>query len=438
MGLRVIKLVAENVKGIKAVEIVPDEHFQIIAGRNGQGKSSVMDAIWLALGGSDASKQTERPIRRGEESAAVTLDLGDMVVSRKWKGDKTVLDVRTQDGAKYGSPQTMLDALIGRLSFDPLAFSGLKDAEQKEALLQLVDLPIDLDALDRLRKGMFDDRTAVNREVKALEAQLAGMEKPVAGLPEKEVNASGIMTKIEAANAVLAANNAKRTELVELAASHRDAKRDVEDADKAIAELELKLAAKKEERVKLSDVASVLQEKGKALKTEVDALVDPEFEAFKFEMAQVEETNRKIRNAATYKATKQSLKSKQAEAQELTAQMEAIDKQKQNALAEAKFPIDGLAFDESGVTFNQIPFRQCSSAERLKVSMAMAMAMNPKLRVIRIMDGSLLDRDNMELIHGMAVEQDYQVWVETVGEDASVGIVIEDGLVKIEEAVMSV
>ena len=438
MGLRVIKLVAENVKGIKAVEIVPDEHFQIIAGKNGQGKSSVMDAIWLALGGSEASKHTDKPIRNGEDSASVTLDLGDMVVSRKWKGDKTVLDVRTQDGAKYSSPQTMLDALIGRLSFDPLAFSGLKDAEQKQALLQLVDLPIDPDALDRQRKGLFDDRTAVNREVKTLEAQIAGMEKPVAGLPEKEVNASEIMTKIEAANAVLAANNAKRTELSETHSEYRDAKRDLEDADKAIAELETRLAAKKEERVKLSDVASALQEKGMALRVEADALVDPEFEAFKLEMAQVEETNRKIRNIAAYKATEQSLKSKQAEAQELTAQMEAIDAQKQEALAQAKFPIDGLAFDESGVTFNQIPFRQCSSAERLKVSMAMAMSMNPKLRVIRIMDGSLLDSENMELIHGMAVEQDYQVWIETVGEDASVGIVIEDGLVKERQAVLSV
>jgi ABC-type transport system involved in cytochrome c biogenesis ATPase subunit len=438
VGLRVIKLIAENVKGIKVVEIVPDEHFQVIAGKNGQGKSSVMDAIWLALGGSDASKQTERPIRRGEESASVTLDLGDMVVSRKWKGDKTVLDVRTHDGAKYGSPQTMLDALIGRLSFDPLAFSTLKDAEQKQALLQLVDLPIDPDALDRKRKGLFDDRTHINRDAKAFEAQLAGMEKPVAGLPEKEVNASEVMAKIEAANVILAANNLKRTELTEAHSEYRDAKRDVEDADKAIVELESKLAAKKEERVKLSDIASALQEKGKTLKTQVDALVDPEFEAFKTEMAQVEETNRKIRNAATYKATEQSLKSKQAEAQELTVQMESIDKQKQDALAQAEYPIDGLAFDDTGVTYNCIPFRQCSSAERLKVSMAMAMAMNPKLRVIRIMDGSLLDRDNMELIHGMAVEQDYQVWVETVGEDASVGVVIEDGMVKVEEAVMSV
>ena len=438
MGLRVIKLIAENVKGIKAVEIVPDEHFQVIAGKNGQGKSSVMDAIWLALGGSEASKQTDRPIRRGEDAASVTLDLGDLIVSRKWRGDKTVLDVRTQEGAKYPSPQTMLDALIGRLSFDPLAFSTLKDSEQKEALLQLVDLSIDPDALDRQRKGLFDDRTMVNRDVKTLETQLAGLPKPIAGLPEKEVSASEIMAKIEAANVALIANNNKREELTEAYSDYRDAKRDLEDADKAIEELESKLAAKKEARSNLSDIASVLQEKGKALKIEVDALVDPEFEAFKTEMAQIEQTNQNIRNAAAYMTTEQSLKSKQAEAQELTAQMEAIDQQKQDALAQAKFPIDGLAFDESGVTYNGIPFRQCSSAERLKVSMAMAMSMNPKLRVIRIMNGNLLDTDNMALIHGMAVDQDYQVWVETVGEGAGVGIVIEDGMVKVEEAVLSV
>jgi len=94
---------------------------------------------------------------------------------------------------------------------------------------------------------------------------------------------------------------------------------------------------------------------------------------------------------------------------------------------EAKFPIDGLGFNEQGVTFNGIPFKQCSSAERLKVSLAMAMALNPELKVIRITNGNLLDSSNMTVVEQMAKDNDYQIWLEMVNETGSMGIYIEDG-----------
>ena len=96
----------------------------------------------------------------------------------------------------------------------------------------------------------------------------------------------------------------------------------------------------------------------------------------------------------------------------------------------AEFPVDGLGFDESGVTYQGVPFKQASSAEQLRVSLAMAIALNPKLRVIRIADGSLLDSDNLALIEAAAKESDYQVWIEMVGDGNGRGIVIEDGEVK--------
>ena len=121
--MKIISLTAENVKRLRAVEITPDGNVVTITGRNAQGKTSVLDAIWLALGGGAASKGTIRPIRDGEEKASVRLDLGDLVVTRTWTGDKTALTVTAADGAKYTSPQGILDALVGRLSFDPLEFT---------------------------------------------------------------------------------------------------------------------------------------------------------------------------------------------------------------------------------------------------------------------------------------------------------------------------
>lgn len=55
--MKIIRLDAANVKRLKAVEITPDGTLQVVTGANGAGKSSVLDAIWLALGGGPASRQ---------------------------------------------------------------------------------------------------------------------------------------------------------------------------------------------------------------------------------------------------------------------------------------------------------------------------------------------------------------------------------------------
>ncbi len=47
--MQIISLQAENIKRLTAVEIKPDGALVQITGRNGAGKSSVLDAIWWAL-----------------------------------------------------------------------------------------------------------------------------------------------------------------------------------------------------------------------------------------------------------------------------------------------------------------------------------------------------------------------------------------------------
>ena len=105
-----------------------------------------------------------------------------------------------------------------------------------------------------------------------------------------------------------------------------------------------------------------------------------------------------------------------------------LDEAESDALAKAVFPVPGLSFTEDGVTYNSIPLDQASDSEKIRVSLAMAMALNPTIRVIRVNDGSLLDSDNLQLISEMAKDQDMQIWVEMVN-DGGVGVIMEDGLV---------
>lgn len=429
MGLKVVKLVAENVKGLKAVEIVPDGNFQVVAGRNGQGKTSVLDAIWLALGGGSASKGTARPVRDGANSAYASLDMGDFVVTRKWtSNEKSTLQVVSKEGAKFSSPQKMLDELIGKLSFDPLAFSNLDTKSQLQTLLELVD--IDPTEIEMEKKMVFDKRTSVNRDVKSLKNQLDALPDYGDQVPDTEIQATDILKEMQEAQAVIQKNNDARRNLNIMTQQYTSLKNELNRDEEEIYRLEKRLADLKAERDRKSQQLEDIAQEGAELQNHVNSLRDPDMNMFNQKLSEVEETNKKVREKQAAAQIKEKYQQAAATSKELTDKLNDLEKKKQELISEANFPIDGLSFDESGVLYNGVPFKQCSAAERLRVSMAMAMALNPKLRVIRILDGSLLDSTNMKLIEDMARDQDYQVWVEVVDESGKVGITIENGTVK--------
>ena len=47
--MKILTLTAENFMRLAAVEITPDGNMVQITGRNGMGKSSVLNAIWAAI-----------------------------------------------------------------------------------------------------------------------------------------------------------------------------------------------------------------------------------------------------------------------------------------------------------------------------------------------------------------------------------------------------
>jgi len=402
--MRIITLKAENVKRLRAIEVTPEGDVVVIAGRNAQGKSSVLDAIWMALAGAAGAKEITRPIRDGEEHASVELDLGDLLVTRKWTKAGTSLVVAAADGARYSSPQTILDGLIGRLSFDPLEFAEQDSKAQLRTLLDVVDLPFDPAHLDAQRKGIYDQRTDVNREVKRLETVLADIPIVPENTPYEEISAHSLAEKLsdalgDAANrdALEAAIGDKRSEVVSLEQRLADAK----EALDGLVMTQLKVAER----------------------------APADVEAIRQEIAEVDTVNANVRAKLGRLRIAEELEKERENTAGLTRKLEAIDQEKSAAIANAKMPLEGLSFDDEGVLYNSVPFSQVSDSERLRVSIAIAMALNPKIRVIRITDGSLLDSENMKLIAEMAAASDFQVWVERVDETGEVGITIEDGAV---------
>lgn len=396
--MKVISLKAENVKRLKAIEITPDPdgNVVIISGRNGQGKTSVLDSIWYALAGGHAIP--DQPVREGERRAKVVVDLGDFTVTREWKGEKSELTVLSKDGSKFGSPQKFLDEKLGALSFDPLAFASKPAKEQRQLLLDVVATELDIDEMDRKRVALFDQRTDINRRVRDTEGAITELPEIPEETPDEEISAAGIVAEREA----FLAEQRRRIELASR----------IRFTHNAIEELRAKLADEEQLLAELTDDLPTDE------LTDVDTAV---------QLAAIETTNGLVRVKQARATLTSDLAGYQGRVDELTASIATLDQTKQEALQSAALPIEGLAFDEDGVTYQGIPFKQCSAAEQLRVSLAMAMALNPTVRVIRVADGSLLDSANMAVINEMAAAEDFQIWLEVVDETGLLGFTIEDG-----------
>lgn len=407
--MKIIKLTAENVKRLTAVEITPQGNMVTIGGRNAQGKSSVLDAITMALAGRAAF--TRQPVHQGAERAQIVAELDDLTVTRTiTAAGTTSLVVASKDGARYPSPQTVLNKLVGALSFDPLAFVNQDAKKQLESVRGMVGL--DFSDLDRQRAAIYEERTGVNRDQRRAQ-DLADSMPSYPEAPAEPVNALELLDRREAINKHNWTQDQRAQAIQKAQGAVEAAKNEVNRLMVELAQVERELADQERE---LGDLPVPVEPQST---DDVDA-----------ELASINQINEQV-TANRQKADAQAMADgfKEAAAR-LTELIQGLDEQKAQAMAEAKFPVPGLGFDEQGITFNGLPFSEASSAEQLRVSVAMGLAMNPTLKVLLIRDGSLLDHDNLAMVASMAAEADAQVWVERVGEGEEVSVVIEDGAVK--------
>lgn len=408
--MKIIRLVSQNVKKLKAVEIVPKDHVVIISAKNAQGKTSVLDSIELALKATNFNKpgkQITRPIRDGQDKAQVILDLDDYIVTRNWTAnDKSYLKVENKEGASFKSPQALIDSFLGDLSFDPLEFARLRGADQKETLIRFIDTDIDIRELEEQKKTLYEDRTLKGRELKTAQALVKQIPEDAPDLPDKEISVSELATQLTNANL----SNSKRSDAIASAKSLED----------KIADYALQVKT-------LQEYAEEALVQLTSYKTLIAVTPIIETDNIEEQIRSSEAINNSIRDRKHDETQKKHTADLQFQYDSFSKRIEKLDLTKSNALSTAKMPIAGLGIDDDGITFNGKPFSQIGSANQLKVSLAIAMSQNPTLKVIRISDGSLLDEDNMEIIKQMASSNGYQVWVECVETDGKVGFTLEDG-----------
>ena len=121
---------------------------------------------------------------------------------------------------------------------------------------------------------------------------------------------------------------------------------------------------------------------------------------------------------------------KDGEYNKKTERLNQIKEEKVKLLGKIDLGLDSkVDLREGKLYIGDVPFEQLCFTERLKLSMVIAMKNDNQIRVIRVMDGGLIDADNMEVIKGFAKQYDYQIWIEKVDDSGKVGFLIEDGAI---------
>ena len=426
---RVLRLCAENYKRIKAADVTPGRNAVIVAGRNKQGKTSLLDSIAAVLGGKKCV--AEQPLRQGAESGTILCVLGDerpeLLVKRVFSDNgKTALEITSADGYKAPSPQAILDTLCGAIAFDPLSFTRMDDRKQAETLRGLVGL--DFTELDAKRKGLYEDRAGVNKDGKRLMAQAEAVTFPD-DTPEEEVSVEELMAEQKRRQTHNRANQTERDRLPSLQMAVKSKHDDITRITDRIAEIEQQLVKCKSQLEDAKTAFSGAEALAEAHKLTVKALEDQNVDEVQQQIVAAQSINANVAKRTRRSEYLAASQEEQAKADALTDEIDAIDASKATQLSEVKWPIEGLSFSSDGVLYNDLPFSQASGAEQMSVSFAMSAALNPRLKVAILRDASLLDEEQMKVVCGLAEKYDTQVWLEVVDTSRECGILIEDGTV---------
>lgn len=405
---KVIGLEAENFKRLRVVHLDVRDGVTVVAGQNAQGKSSVLDALAAALGG--GKQIPAEPIRKGAKKAHVVVETSTVKITRTFTPSGSTLKVEAKDGTPLKSPQQVLDAMIGDLTFDPLEFARMKPADQVAALKKATGLDFaDLDAervkVETMRRDIGRDRDRLAAVVKSMSVL-----EPDA----KPVDTSEVLAQLQAARNKVQENEAGRKALAEVG-------RRVDDFLKRRAAL---LAEMEDLDLKITNGRQWMLSEG----VKIQALIDPDVRGLEQKLADAGTINQRAAQAEQARKAKAELADAEKAYAGHTRRLEDIAEDKESRIRAAKLPVKGLSFTDEALTLNGVPFAQASTSEQIRAAVAIAMAQQPALKILMVREGSLLDDAAMRDLTAIAAEHGAQVLVERVGKSADgMGVVIEDG-----------
>ena len=400
MSMKINKLEIENVKRVKAVKIEPSANgLTIIGGKNNQGKTSVLDAIAWTLGG-----ERFRPSQASREGSTIPPNLkivmnNGLVVERK--GKNSSLKVTDPSGQKAG--QQLLDGFVEQLALNLPKFMEGSSKEKANTLLQIIGVGPQLVELERQEKEMFNERTYIGRT--ADQKEKYAKEQPYfPDVPSTPISASELIRQQQE---ILARNGENQRK--------RERRHQLEQEYQKVTE---QIQALLQEQSRLEEDLKVARESA-------EDLVDQSTAELEQNIADIEETNRKVRANLDKDKAEEDAKDYRAQYNALTTRIE----QKIELLKGADLPLPGLSVEEGELIYNGQKWDNMSGSEQLKVSTAIVRRLNPNCGFVLLDKLEQMDLDTLQEFGKWLEQEGLQAIATRVSTGDECSIIIEDGYV---------
>ena len=408
--MRIVSVFVENIKRVKLISYIANKGMNIISGKNNQGKSSFLDAIMYALAGKTSIP--DNVVRDGQNQAIIKVVLDDFTVTREFKDGKSTIRVSTNDGAVFTAPQSKLDTLFGKFTFDPLSFLKMSKAELFQTLSNITGY--DRTKYETEKNITYNSRTEVGRERDILKVKINELGEPtydIYKIPDEEQSAKELNQKLQEAIRTNRSKEVLTSEIVTLETRKSDKLNEIE---KLKEQIEIAEHA-------IEDCNSSIAYKQDLLKK----LVIVNVEDITKEIEDLETLNRRIRDKQNRIKLENEYSEKVVEYDQHTYALDLLKEKALRELDELALP-EGIRLTLEGeIEYNGIPIDNISQSEKIKLGLSLGEKSGHKF--IFCKDASFLDSDNIKLIQQWAEEKDMQVFLERV-EDETGDLIIEDGV----------
>nr|DAE59372.1 MAG TPA: STRUCTURAL MAINTENANCE OF CHROMOSOMES PROTEIN [Caudoviricetes sp.] len=403
--VKINELLIENVKRVKAVQFEPSaDGLTIIGGRNGQGKTSVLDAIAWALGGNNYKPSVpERDGALVPPNLHIELSNG-LIVERK--GKNSTLKVTDPNGNKSG--QQLLNEFVSTLALDLPKFINGSDKDKADSLLKILGIGDVLAQLDVKENQLYAQRTEVGRI--ADRKKKAADEMPMyPNVPKEPVSATELIKQQQEILARNGENERKRQDAARYEQILANAQIAFDEAKAALQKAEQDCLTARKSAEDLHDESTAELEKN---------------------LAEIEALNIKIRANSTKEAAEVEANNLQQEYDGLTGQIESVREERSKLLDSAELPLPGLSVKDGKLIYNNMPWDGMSGSDQLKVATAIVRKLNPQCGFVLMDKLEQMDLETLQEFGAWLKQEGLQVIATRVSTGDECSIIIEDGMVK--------
>ncbi len=416
--LKITSFEIENVKKVRAVSFKPaQDGLTIIGGKNGQGKTSVLDAIAYALGG-EKFRPSELQNRDGMATASIQVKLSNGIIVER-SGKNAALKVTDPTGMRAG--QKLLDAVIEVLALNLPKFLEASGKEKAKVLLHTLGIEEQLEELDREEKKAYDDRTLAGREADRKKKFADGLPE-FADVPEEEISITELLEQEKAAVKWNA----------EIAVKKQNIEKLKNRAETEGGRLEQLKQRRRELDEEIDRQAKIAEEVYADYKTacEIGYPEEANVNDIHKKLEDLEATNAKVReNQKKANALDEAVQAQHVY-EVLTRKVEEVRQKRMDLLKGVDMPLEGLSVADGELVYKGAKWDCMSSMEQVLVGISICHAVNPSCGFVLLDKLECFDADQLASLDNWMAKLAIQGIATRVSQGDECTLIIEDGVVR--------